>query len=130
MTGWTNISVCLNKKFYMEQAVHEAGKSPFKGQKHGCVIVVGGRIIGRGYNSYKGINHSSNRSTHAEMAALKSVRDKDQLKGADLYVVRIRYDKEKKLVVRNSKPCDKCFPKLLKCMRNYGLRNVYYSIDY
>ena len=48
------------------------------------------------------------------------------MKGADMYVMR-RGRGENNTTLMNSKPCPDCELFLQKCMRKYGLRNVYYT---
>ena len=45
----------------------------------GCVVVAGGKIIGKGYHEKYG-------DPHAEVQAINSVKNKSQLQGASLYV--------------------------------------------
>jgi len=61
---------------------------------------------------------------HAEIAALRCVGDLNRLRGADMYVWRRSTTLQK---LSNSKPCAECMPVLEKCMREFGLRRVYYS---
>ena len=44
--------VSLTDQKYLEVAKYEAEKSPCA-QRHGCIAVMGGNIIGRGYNHYR-----------------------------------------------------------------------------
>lgn len=60
---------------------------------------------------------------HAERAALKRVGDISKLRGATMVVIRVSVTGE----LRNSKPCAECTCHLNKCIREYGLRRVYYS---
>jgi len=76
---------------------------------------VGSRSRGCGY---------SDRTIHAELAVIKKIGDIKKLNGAELTVVRLnRSDKS----VCSSEPCHNCKKTLTKCMREYGLRAVYYS---
>jgi hypothetical protein len=75
---------------------------------------VGSRSRGCGY---------SDRTIHAERAVLKKLGDLTQLRGAELVVVRLTRSKD----ITNSEPCHSCKKHLTKCMREYGLRKVYYS---
>lgn len=92
-------------------------------KRHGCIIVKGGRVIGRGYNVYKtnpfiaSENHMDRCSVHAEVAAIKNVRG--SLKGATIYVARIN----KRGEVRYSKPCSNCQSVINEC----GIRKVLWS---
>ncbi len=73
----------------------------------------GGRSCGAGH---------SDRTIHAERSVLKKV-DHKLLQGAVLVVVRVNNLGE----LINSYPCHGCQRHLEKCMREYGLRMVYYS---
>ncbi len=77
--------------------------------------LVGSRSSGSGY---------SNLTIHAEKAVIKKIGDLSKIKGCDLYVFRVNNCK----TARNSHPCKDCQMFLKKCMRQYGLRNVFYSI--
>ena len=76
---------------------------------------IGSRIRGCGYDD---------RSIHAERAVLKKVGDYTKLDGAILIVFRISRGTNELV---NSRPCEGCQPHLDKCVREYGLRRVYYS---
>jgi hypothetical protein len=75
---------------------------------------VGSRSSGAGFSACM---------IHAERAALKRVGDISKLRGATLVVIRISSTGE----LRNSKPCSECECHLNKCIREYGLRRVFYS---
>jgi hypothetical protein len=75
---------------------------------------VGTRSHGSGY---------SDNTIHAERAALKRVGDMNKLRGASLVVVRLGRDGH----IKYSEPCCECRRHLDKCIRDYGLRYVYYS---
>lgn len=74
---------------------------------------IGSRSRGAGYSDY---------TIHAEKAVVKKVGDISQLRGASLCVWRVSA-----ISVLPSKPCADCQIFLEKCMREYGLRAVYYS---
>ena len=76
---------------------------------------VGNRSKGSGYSDY---------TIHAEKHAVKQLGDITKLRGADLYVLRISPTGTRFLP---SKPCPDCEIFLLKCMKEYGLKNVYYT---
>lgn len=90
-------------------------------------------IFGRGKNLLAmAMNKVGSRSSgagfsacmiHAERAVLKRVGDISKLRGATMVVIRISTTGE----LRNSKPCSECECHLKKCIREYGLRRVYYS---
>lgn len=64
------------------------------------------------------------RTIHAEMAVIKRLGDISKLRGAELIVVRLHRNSG---AVKPSEPCHNCKLTLTKCMREYGLRAVYYS---
>ena len=65
----------LRQHRFIEQAASVAIKSPML-HRHGCVAVANGRIMGRGFNTYRGaskdgfISHCC--SCHAEIAAVRN----------------------------------------------------------
>lgn len=78
-------------------------------QKHGAVVVKGGRVLGTGYNKDK--NHptqvspehiKTHCSRHAEVEAMKDANW--NVRGAVLYVARLN----RHGIDRNSKPCRHC----------------------
>jgi pyrimidine deaminase RibD-like protein len=93
-------------------------------KRHGCVIIKGGRCVGKGINKY--VNkpyfvspqHMDRCSVHAEVAAIRSSRC--SLKGATIYVARINNKGQE----RYSAPCEKCQPVLAQ----YGIRKVVYTV--
>ena len=66
---------------------------------------------------------------HAEKAVVKELGDRNMMRGAIMYVIRI--SRSKTLVgnerVQNSEPCHDCHLFLTKCHEKYGLRKVFYS---
>jgi hypothetical protein len=96
-------------------------------QIHIAVVMKRGKILEIAHNAIgsrsKGPGFET-RTIHAERAVLKKVGDISQLRGAVLIVIRIA--KGTKEVV-NSEPCHSCRCHLEKCMREYGLKQVYYS---
>jgi hypothetical protein len=59
-----------------------------------------------------------------EKAVIKKLGDFSKLRGADLYVFRVGGEEHSHF----SQPCADCQMFLKKCMREYGLRFVFYSI--
>lgn len=67
-------------------------------------------------------------SLHAERAVIKKVGDLNQLRGAIMIVIRLVQLKRKTSpALARSDPCYDCQKTLKKCMKEYGLRAVYYS---
>jgi len=95
---------------------------------HQAVITKRNKILAIAHNSVgsrsRGCGYSY-RTIHAERAVVKNLGDISQLRGATLYVYRFNSHDE----LRNSKPCSECQIFLEKCMREYGLRKVVYSVD-
>lgn len=76
---------------------------------------IGSRQSGCGFSDY---------TIHAERNAIKNVGDTNKLNGASIYVIRVSNQN----CIMNSEPCHDCRLLIEKCQKNYGLRNVYYSI--
>jgi hypothetical protein len=76
---------------------------------------IGSRSRGCGYD---------HRSIHAERAVLKKIGDYNKLCGAILIVIRISRGTNELV---DSEPCQHCRPHMEKCVKEYGLRRVYYS---
>jgi hypothetical protein len=99
---------------------------------HVAVIVLRGKVLAEAFN--KNGNRSmgsgySDFSIHAEKNVIKELGDISKLRGADMYVMRVSADRactgNKRFM--NSKPCKACELFLRKCMKEYGLNNVYYT---
>lgn len=100
-----------NKHFrFLRIAVKLAQTVPFV-HKFGCVVVKGGRILSTGKNCYE--NHR-----HAEVCALSK---RDDLKGAVLYIARIRKEQPFGL----SKPCPNC----QVAIRVAGISQIVYTTN-
>lgn len=113
-------------KYYLQEALRLTELSTVKNQQHAAVCVIGGKIVSSGFNTREDphtINVDNNRrvsydfSMHAEVAAIRNLSPKINIKKVKLIVIR----KEMKL----SKPCEKC----ADVIRSSGIRNVYYSCD-
>jgi hypothetical protein len=88
-------------------------------QNRGKLLAIATNAIG---SRSKGAGYSE-RTIHAERAVLKKVGNVSLLKGATMTVIRIKKDGS----IGYSKPCHSCSMHLNKCMKEYGLRKVYYS---
>jgi len=95
---------------------------------HRAVLVKRGQIIAEATNNFgtrsRGSGYSRS-SIHAEKNVIKMVGDISQLRGADMYIMRFSRTKDIHFV--KSTPCPSCQIFLTKCMREYGLKNVYYT---
>jgi len=94
---------------------------------HIAMIIKGKKVLGVATNFLgsrsKGCGFTD-RTIHAERAVIKKLGDHKLLNGAIMVVVRITCGTRD---VSYSKPCEKCMPHLQKCIREYGLKCVYYS---
>lgn len=88
--------------------------------KHGAVIVKGGSIIATGVNTLKYYNPDLDilTSVHAEISAIKKVKNKEKLRGSKMYVGRLAC-----YGPAQSCPCDNC----KKVILEFGIRDVYYT---
>jgi hypothetical protein len=93
---------------------------------HIAILYRRGKILAMASNTMgsrsKGCGYSKH-TIHAERAVIKKVGDITKLKGAELFVVRLSKSRE----MLDSEPCHACKCHLTKCMREYGLKAVYYS---
>ena len=80
---------------------------------------IGSRSQGCGFSKY---------TIHAERNVVKSFGDVSQLRGCDMFVMRIHgSNMAKDKHFGNSAPCKDCQIFLEKCQRQYGLRHVYFT---
>ena len=99
---------------------------------HVAVLMKRGRIIAEATNAYgtraRGSGYST-RSIHAEKNVIKTLGNIQEIRGAEMYVMRMNRTKGKDGIcsVAGSKPCHGCAVFLEKCMKEYGLKNVYYT---
>jgi len=96
-------------------------------QIHIALLMKRGKIIEVATNSIgsrsKGSGYDT-RTIHAERAVLKKVGDTSKLDGAIMIVIRIKKNTKE---VAGSEPCHSCRCHLQKCMKEHGLKTVYYS---
>ncbi len=92
-----------------------------------AVIVKRGKIIETATNRIgsrsKGCGYSDI-TIHAERAVVKKLGDISKLRGCTMYVWRIGFAE---FYPMTSAPCHDCQIFLNKCIRQYGLRAVYYT---
>ena len=111
---------------FLELAAEEACKSHVKSHKHGCVAVVSGKIVARGYNNYRTTSNTHLLdhqcwTCHAEIDVLmKCVKKNVRYKKIKLYVVRASENGNMHL----SRPCYHCYRKMLL----FPIKYVVYSI--
>lgn len=99
---------------------------------HVAVLMKRGRIIAEATNGFGSRSRGSGYCTssiHAERNVVKEIGNIHELRGAEMYVVRISRNKDLDIEdpFVGSKPCAQCRVFLEKCMKEYGLKNVYYT---
>lgn len=92
---------------------------------HACAIVRGGNILGIGTNNKKQnqivrLHYAWFCGSHAETAAILDAK-KSNLRGADVYVMRVRTNGE----IAHSAPCDWC----IKLLSGVGVKRAFYSTE-
>ena len=100
---------------------------------HLAIVVRRGRILASATNKEASrTNGAATRGSqnfiHAERNLLRTIGDYGKLRGSDVYVMRIRLTgKDDEVEFKYSQPCPECTVLLTKCMREYGLKNVYFT---
>ena len=101
---------------------------------HIAIIVKRGKILAEATNKVASrTNGAASRGSqnyiHAERNVLRTIGDISKLRGADMYVMRIgKVCKDgEEIEFKYSQPCPECTVMLQKCMREYGLKNVYFT---
>jgi len=97
---------------------------------HVALLLKRGRIIAEATNGYGSRSRGSgycHNSIHAERNVVKEIGNIHELKGAEMYVVRISRTRDCNDPFVGSKPCAQCRVFLNKCIKEYGLKNVYYT---
>jgi hypothetical protein len=114
-------------KFRRNDYLDEGGSSPHNTRTHMAFLYdFKGQLLCKEYNRVASRSRGagcSDRTIHAERAAMKSVGDFNLLRGATLVVVQFGRNR----TLLPSKPCHECACHLTKAFRLYGLRRVYYS---
>ena len=110
---------------FIEIAADQASRSQCL-MRHGCVAVMNGRIIGRGFNNYR--CHSNDgfiqntMTCHAEIAALREVNKRGKkTRKITLYVVRL----DSNNTLKASAPCIDC----MKRINTMGVKRVIHSTN-
>ena len=99
---------------------------------HVATLIKRGKIIAQATNGFgsrsRGSGYSA-ASIHAEKNVIKQLGNIHDLRGADMYVVRISRDSRLEGLDQfvKSNPCPQCTSFLEKCIREYGLKNIYYA---
>lgn len=92
---------------YMELAIREAYKSEMY-TRHGCIIVVNGKVIGRGHNNYRTVFEDNfvegTCSCHAEMDALRNAFKGKKCLGKSIKTVRSKAEINKRRLLKVANP--------------------------
>uniref|UniRef100_A0A6C0EJN8 CMP/dCMP-type deaminase domain-containing protein n=1 Tax=viral metagenome TaxID=1070528 RepID=A0A6C0EJN8_9ZZZZ len=108
---------------FADIALREARKSPVQ-FRHGCVAVIGGKIVERGYNNYQTYSKDgligTSCSCHAEISVLRKCLRRNITGKMNLYIVRLSNSNDDML---SSSPCKECY----NIMGNFNIRNIIYS---
>ena len=99
---------------------------------HVAVLMKRGKILAEATNAYGSRSCGSGyseRSIHAERNVVKKLGNIKDIRGAEMYVTRISRSRGEDGIckVASSKPCHGCSVFLDKCIKEYGLKNVYYT---
>lgn len=98
---------------------------------HVAMLVKRGKILAIASNRIGSRSQGcgfSNFTIHAERNVVKEFGDISQLKGCDMFVMRIQTNNlTNQKYFGNSAPCRDCQLFLEKCQRRYGLRHIYYT---
>lgn len=91
-------------------------------QRHGAVIVKGGRVLSVGINTQRNCPGNDyipaeDIAIHAEEAAIRALGG--QARGAKIYVARVLKNGEPGL----SRPCDRCY----KAIMEAGIKDIIYT---
>lgn len=101
---------------------------------HVAILVKRNKIIAMAHNKVGSRSRGagwSDCTIHAERNVVKDLGDIEQLRGSSMYVVRISKCRTKMGLdkIQNSAPCHDCHLFLEKCVKQYGLRRVFYSTN-
>ena len=102
-----------------------------KTNRHIAIIVKGNKILAAAMNQFGSRSFGSGytyNTIHAEVNVIKKLGDIKKLNGTTMYVFRTGKGLNEASIC-HSKPCCICEKLLEKCMREYGLRRVFYSVN-
>jgi hypothetical protein len=97
---------------------------------HVAILMKRGKIIAEATNAFGSRSRGSGYckgSIHAERNVVKELGNIHELKGSEMYVTRVSRNSNLINPFIGSMPCAQCKVFLDKCMREYGLKGVYYT---
>jgi hypothetical protein len=109
----------------------------FHTTKYHCAIIEkGGKVISYGKNKVASPSNGGSCSggknhMHAEISAVKNLGNLLKLNGANMYIIRVgkMAKNSDQYVFKYSQPCPGCTKFLNKCIKKYGLQNIYFTCD-
>tara|TARA_B100000989_G_scaffold297850_1_gene284975 strand:- start:2699 stop:3154 length:456 start_codon:yes stop_codon:yes gene_type:complete len=110
-----------NDERFLSFAIDEANKSELRA-KIGCIAVVSGKIVARGYNTYQ--THSKDGlihhvcSCHAEVSVLRKCLKQNIRGKINLYIIRVTNNGD----LACSAPCLQC----TKIMKKFNIKFITY----
>ena len=113
-----------NDARFLSFAIDEANKSELRA-KIGCIAVVSGKIVARGYNTYQthskdGLIHHTC-SSHAEVSVLRKCLKQDIRGKINLYIMRVTHNGD----FACSAPCLQC----TKIMKKFNIKFITYIAE-
>ena len=98
-------------------------------EKRGKILAFGENILASPSNG--GSCRGGKNYMHAEIHAVKKLGNLYNLKGAIMYIMRIgKMAKDScSLTLKYSQPCPGCTKFLNKCIKKYGLQNIYFTCN-
>ena len=116
MTQYSN-----NDAKYVSLAVNEAEKSSLRA-KTGCVAVVSGKVMARGYNTYRTFSKDGlikqTCSCHAEIDVLRKISKQNVRGKINLYIIRVTNNGD----LGCSAPCIEC----TETMKQFNIKTLTY----
>lgn len=113
-----------NREIYFLNCARQLAAMSLEKNRHGCVIVRNGNIVGMGINKFRNNPENVtpehiklNCSLHAETVAIRQAGN--NCRGAVLYVARVNTQG----IDRNSKPCINCS----EVIRAAGIKRVIHT---
>ena len=112
------------KQKLINEAILSAERSTLRVANHGAIVVLRGKVIGRGYNKYcvENVNKVNRWSIHAEVDAINNALRKVSsvdLRKSILIVVRKKMNEE----IGLSAPCQCC----ANYITRWGIKTCFYS---
>jgi len=102
-----------------------------KTNRHIAILTKGNKILAAAMNQFGSRSFGSGytyNTIHAEINVIKKLGNNKKLRGATMYVFRTGKGCNENSIC-HSMPCQICQKILEKCIDEYGLRRVFYSVN-